>query len=186
MNRTSFSRLALPGIAAITLSITLSACGAANEAPETGSGTDSQLTGTLSGGGASSQEAAQNAWRAGFQQANPDVTVNYDPIGSGGGREQFISGGFPFAGSDSYLDDEEGELSKAKEQCGGDPIEVPNYVSPIAVIYNVEGVEELNLAPATIAKIFNNKITKWNDPAIKADNPDAELPDATITAVHRS
>lgn len=183
MNRSSLGRVALPGIAALSLGLVLSACGAENETANlTGSG----LSGTLSGGGASSQEAAQNAWRAGFQQANPDVTVNYDPIGSGGGREQFTSGGFPFAGSDSYLTDDEGELTKAKEQCGGDPIEIPNYVSPIAVIHNVEGVDELRLAPATIAEIFNNKITRWNDPKIVAENPDATLPDAPINAVHRS
>src|SRR5690606_37638359 len=119
-------------------------------------GEASGLSGTLNGGGASSQEAAQNAWRAGFQEANPDVTVNYDPTGSGGGRENFISGGFAFAGSDSYLDDDEGELSAATEQCQAEPIEIPNYVSPIAVVFNVEGVDELNLTPEAIAGIFNN------------------------------
>lgn len=186
MNVTSLRRAALPGIAAITLGLTLSACGAANENASGSDGAGSGLTGTLNGGGASSQEAAQNAWRAGFQQANPDVTVNYDPIGSGGGREQFASGGFAFAGSDSYLDDDEGELTAAKDRCGGDPIEVPNYVSPIAIIHNVDGVDELNLSPATIAAIFDDKITKWNDPKIAAENPDANLPDAPITAVHRS
>lgn len=194
MKRTSFRSALVPGAAALALGITLSACAAGNEgAGSTGStggsettGSESSLSGTLNGGGASSQEAAQNAWRAGFQEANPEVTVNYDPIGSGGGREQFASGGFAFAGSDSYLDDEEGELSAAKEQCGSDPIEIPNYVSPIAVIFNVEGVDELNLTPQVVAEIFNNKITKWNDPAIAETNPDAELPDATITAVHRS
>ena len=191
MKRTSFRSALVPGAAALALGITLSACAAGNE--DTGStsggettGGESSLSGTLNGGGASSQEAAQNAWRAGFQQANPEVTVNYDPIGSGGGREQFASGGFAFAGSDSYLDDDEGELSAANEQCGGDPIEIPNYVSPIAVIFNVEGVDELNLTPQVVAEIFNNKITKWNDPAIAETNPDAKLPDAPITAVHRS
>jgi phosphate transport system substrate-binding protein len=114
------------------------------------------------------------------------VTVNYDPVGSGGGREQFISGGVNFAGSDAYLDDEEGELSAAKKRCGADPIEIPNYVSPIAVIYNVEGVDNLQLSPETLAKIFTGKITKWNDPMIAEDNPDANLPQASITAVHRA
>ena len=87
------------------------------------------------------------AWQAGFQTANPEVTVNYDPVGSGGGREQFIAGGVDFAGSDAYLDDEEGELERAKERCvGDDPIEVPDYVSPIAVVYNLEGVDDLQLS----------------------------------------
>lgn len=185
MNRTSIRRIAAPGIATLALGLAVSACGAGNEADTTNTSSDgAKLSGTLSGGGASSQEAAQNAWRAGFQQANPDVTVNYDPIGSGGGREQFTSGGFPFAGSDSYLDEE--ELAAATKQCGAAPIEIPNYVSPIAVIFKVDGVKELNLAPAVIAEIFNGKITKWNDPKIAADNSSAKLPDAAITAVHRS
>lgn len=182
MNRTSVRRAVVPGIAALALA--LSACGAGNESDAAES--DSDLAGTLNGGGASSQEAAQNAWRAGFQQANPDVTVNYDPTGSGGGRENFTSGGFSFAGSDSYLDDDEGELSAAIEQCAADPIEIPNYVSPIAVIFNVDGVDELKLTPEVIAGIFNDKIKKWNDPAIAETNPDADLPDTAITAVHRA
>ncbi|HSE09237.1 MAG TPA: phosphate ABC transporter substrate-binding protein PstS [Nocardioidaceae bacterium] len=187
MKRTSFRRVAAPGAAALALGLTLSACGAANEQQATNSSaTVEGLSGTLNGGGASSQEAAQNAWRAGFQQANPEVTVNYDPIGSGGGREQFVSGGFAFAGSDSYLDNDEGELDKATERCGEAPIEVPAYVSPIAVIYNLEGVDNLQLSPETLAGIFAGDIKKWNDPAIAEDNPDADLPAETINPVHRS
>jgi phosphate transport system substrate-binding protein len=181
---TSFRRVLVPGLAALALA--LSACSASNESSGGSSESESDLSGTLSGGGASSQEAAQNAWRAGFQDANPGVTVNYDPIGSGGGREQFISGGFPFAGTDSYLSEEDGEVEGATDQCGGEFIEVPNYVSPIAVVYNVEGVDELQLSPTTLAAIFNDEIKNWNDPAIAEDNPDAQLPDAPITAVHRS
>ena len=175
------STLALP--AALLLTTSLAACGDDSNAAEGGG---SGLSGTLSGGGASSQEAAQTAWRAGFQQANPEATVNYDPVGSGGGREGFISGGFAFAGSDSYLDNEEGELDAATERCGEAPIEVPAYVSPIAVIYNLPGVEELNLSPDTIAGIFSGEITSWDDEAIAEDNPDAELPAETINPVHRS
>jgi phosphate transport system substrate-binding protein len=176
-----------PGIAALTLGLGLTACAAGNEqATGDSAATVEGLSGTLNGAGASSQEAAQQVWQAGFQTANPDVTVNYDPVGSGGGREQFISGGVNFAGSDAYLDDEEGELSAAKKRCGADPIEIPNYVSPIAVIYNVEGVDNLQLSPETLAKIFTGKITKWNDPMIAEDNPDANLPQASITAVHRA
>ncbi len=189
MNRSTFRRVAAPGIAALALGLGLSACAAGNEGggeTENGAATVEGLSGTLNGAGASSQEAAQQAWQAGFQTANADVTVNYDPVGSGGGREQFISGGVDFAGSDAYLDDDEGELSGAKERCGADPIEIPNYVSPIAVIYNLEGVEELNLSAPVIAEIFDGKITKWNDPKIAELNPDAELPGDAITAVHRA
>ncbi|MFD2398121.1 phosphate ABC transporter substrate-binding protein PstS [Prauserella oleivorans] len=160
------------------------ACGSANEeGGNNQSGGGSGLSGTISGAGASSQEAAQQAWQAGFIGQNPDVTVNYDPIGSGGGREQFINGGSDFGGTDAYLDDE--ELAAAKKRCG-EVVEVPTYVSPIAVIFKLDGVNELNLKPATIAKIFNQQITKWNDPAIAADNPGVQLPDTQITPVNRS
>ncbi len=189
MNRTSIRRLRTPA-AALALGLALTACGAANEEPTAGSGEGtggSGLSGTLSGGGASSQEAAQNAWRAGFQEANSGVQVNYDPIGSGGGREQFASGGYPFAGSDSYLDNDEGELDKATERCDGQaPIEIPNYVSPIAVVYNLEGVEDLRLSPETLAGIFAGDIESWDDPAIAEDNPGADLPAEPINPVHRS
>jgi phosphate transport system substrate-binding protein len=115
----------------------------------------------------------------------PDVTVNYDPVGSGGGREQFLAGGTDFAGSDAALDEE--ELTAAEDRCGAAGVfELPNYISPIAVIYNLEGVDELNLTPATLAGIFTGAITNWNDPAIAADNPDATLPDQAITPVHRA
>ncbi len=181
MKSTSIRRAIVPGLAVLTLA--LSACSAGNE--DTGD-SNSSLSGTLNGGGSSAQESAQGAWRAGFQSDNSGVTVNYDPVGSGTGRENFISGAYMFAGSDSALSPDEGELDKAKERCGGeDPIEVPAYVSPIAVIYNLEGVDNLQLSAPVLGDIFAGKITKWNDPKIAADNPDADLPDTTITPVHR-
>jgi phosphate transport system substrate-binding protein len=186
VTRTSFRRAVVPGIA--VLAIALSACGASNNDSDGGSTTGGDsLSGTLNGGGSSAQESAQAAWRAGFQSTNSGVTVNYDPVGSGTGRENFISGAYMFAGSDSALSTEEGELDSAKERCGGeDPIEVPAYVSPIAVVFNLEGVDDLNLSADVIAQIFDGKITTWNDPKIAADNPDADLPDTGITPVHRS
>jgi len=174
---------------ALASTLTLAACGASNEsggeASGGGGGTTQELSGDLVGVGASSQQAAMEAWQAGFQGEYPDVNFSYAPEGSGAGREQFISGAADFAGSDAALDEE--ELAAAQERCaGGEIFELPNYISPIAVAYNLEGVDELNLSPATIAGIFTGSITNWNDPAIAADNPDATLPDQAITAVHRS
>lgn len=148
--------------------------------------TPSNLSGDLAGAGSSAQGSAQESWIAAFQTANEKVNITYDPSGSGAGREQFIAGGVAFAGSDSYLKDD--ELTKTFAACapGTLPFEVPNYISPIAVIYNVEGVSSLNLDAATAAKIFAGKITKWNDPAIVALNAGTTLPDLAITAVHRS
>ena len=146
MNRTSFRKLLAPSVAVLALSISLTACGAGNESDADAGRTASSeaaggLSGDLNGAGASSQEKAQGAWATGFQGMNDgNVTVNYDPVGSGDGRTNFIEGGVSFAGSDSYLTDDEGELSGAKERCGGqDPIEVPAYVSPIAVAFNARG-----------------------------------------------
>jgi phosphate transport system substrate-binding protein len=99
--------------------------------------------------------------------------------------EQFLAGAVNFAGSDAYLDDT--QLAASKKVCNGQTaIEVPDYISPIAVIYNLPGVPKLQLSPDTVAKIFAGKVTTWNDPAIKADNPGASLPSTKITAVHRS
>ncbi|MGH3358666.1 MAG: phosphate ABC transporter substrate-binding protein PstS [Nocardioidaceae bacterium] len=180
--RRNLIRFGAPAAAA-ALVLGMSACGASNEAEgETGS---SDLSGELNGAGASSQEAAVEAWQAGFQTENPEVTVNYDPVGSGSGREQFIAGGsILFAGSDEYFPEE--EIADAEKRCGSDVVEVPVYVSPIAVVFNVEGVDELNLSPETIGAIFAGDITKWDDKAIAAENPDADLPSTPITAVHRS
>jgi phosphate transport system substrate-binding protein len=147
-----------------------------------------EVSGTLIGAGASSQAAAMQGWQAGFQAANPDVTVEYDPIGSGGGRETFLSGGSDFAGSDAALKDD--EFQQSIERCAGDQgaINLPHYISPIALPYNLPSLEgeTLNLSADVIAGIFANEITVWNDPAIAADNPDLELPDTTINPVHRS
>lgn len=190
MIRSPRSRKAMTATAALALSLSLAACGAANESgsgatADSGDGSGG-VSGTLSGAGASSQAAAVDAWKQGFLQANPDATVNYDPVGSGGGREQFVSGAVPWAGSDAYLADE--ELAKAQERCGGEGnlIEIPAYISPIAMPYNVKGVEDLQLSPETLAKIFDQKITTWDDKAIAKDNPDADLPSTPITVVNRS
>src|SRR3954454_10851999 len=133
---TSIRRAVAPGVAVLALA--LSGCAAGNAEEGSGSGDGgASLSGTLNGGGSSAQESAQGAWRAGFQGQNSGVTVNYDPVGSGTGRENFISGAFAFAGSDSALSTDEGELDSAKVRCGGDVIEVPAYISPIAVVYNL-------------------------------------------------
>ena len=144
------ARVAAAGVVAGVL---LAGCGAANESAPAGGAAPSAggtaLSGTISGAGASSQQAAMQAWIAGFTGANPDATVNYDPAGSGAGRTQFISGGVDFAGSDAYLKAD--ELTKAQERCKSDVVEVPAYISPIAVIYNLPGVTDLQLSAATVA-----------------------------------
>lgn len=181
MNRTALRRVAVPGVAVLALGAAATGCGAANE-----SGGSGGASGTLSGSGSSAQASAMDAWRAGFQKQNGSATVNYDPAGSGAGVEKFNGGGVDFAGSDAALDPSKGEVAAAKKRCGADALEVPDYVSPIAVVYHVDGVSDLKLDAKTLAGIFAGKITKWDDPAIKALNSGAKLPSEPISVVHRS
>jgi phosphate transport system substrate-binding protein len=181
----NFKRLGSIAAIAIAGTIVLSSC-AANEGGTTEPTAGPALSGTLVGAGASSQGSAQEAWIAAFQTANPDVTITYDPTGSGAGRETFIGGGSDFAGTDSALKQE--EIDGGFASCTPDTgyIQVPAYISPIAVIFNVDGVDKLNLDATTLAKIFKGDITSWDDPAIAALNAGTTLPSAAITAVHRS
>lgn len=180
------TRIAPLGAVAAIAALTLAGC-AANESAAGGDATGAGLSGEISGGGASSQEVAVQAWTAGFQTANPDVTISYDPAGSGAGRESFQAGAFPFAGSDRAFTVEEIEAGPF-DACvdGSGIIELPTYISPIAVIFHVEGVDALNLDAPTIAGLFAGTITNWNDPAIAALNPGVSLPDLTVTPVHRA
>jgi phosphate transport system substrate-binding protein len=186
------NRFAQLGAVAAIAALALAGC-ASNEGGNTSGGESSSgteggtLAGDLVGGGATSQEVAVQTWTKGLQEANSDLTVTYDAGGSGAGRESFQEGAFQFAGSDRAFkteEIEEGPWNACAE--GSDLVELPTYISPIAVIFNLEGVDSLNLDPATVAGIFAGTITNWNDPAIAALNADATLPDLAITAVHRS
>ncbi|MDB6708130.1 phosphate ABC transporter substrate-binding protein PstS [Bifidobacterium longum] len=147
------------------------------------------ISGNFSGAGASSQQAAVEAWIAGFQGTNPEAKIAYNPSGSGAGVQTFLTGATAWAGSDKALADDEVEQSKSV--CTeGTAFDVPVYISPIAVVFNLKGVSDagkhINMDAATIAKIFDGKITKWNDPAVADQNKDLKLPDTAITVVHRS
>jgi phosphate transport system substrate-binding protein len=184
--------------AACVLVLALAACGGGSssssgssnesESESNGGGAPStEASGEIAGAGSTAQEAAQKAWIAEFENANGGATISYDGVGSGGGREKFISGGVAYAGSDTPLSESEGELAKAIKRCEpGELVEVPDYISPIAIIYNLPGVEELKLEPETLAKIFNQEIENWNDPEIAKDNPGVELPETRIVPVNRS
>jgi phosphate transport system substrate-binding protein len=175
VNSSSLRRASLPAVAVLTVGIALTGCGNNSSG---GSGD------TLSGGGATSQAVAEQTWRANYQKANSGTTVNYEEVGSGTGVTNFTSKAYSFAGTDAYLTTD--QLAAAKTTCGADVIEVPAYVSPIAVAFNLSGVTSLNLDAKTIADIFNGSITKWNDPAIAQQNSGVKLPSTAISTVHRS
>jgi phosphate transport system substrate-binding protein len=182
------NRIARLGAVAAVAALSLTAC-AANEPGSTGGGEPSEgastLSGTVNATGASSQGAAQQAWTAAFQTANGDVTVNYQPTGSGTGRDNFIAGTSEFIGSDRAFNAEELEAGGFGSCATDEIVEVPAYISPVAVVFNLEGIEELNLTPDLIGDIFNEQIENWNDPAIAEINEGVELPDLPITPVFR-
>ena len=104
MNSTSIRRRLVPAVAALALAISVTACAAGNES-DAGGGDGGGDAVTLDGGGATSQAKAQGVWRAAYQDDSGN-TVNYEEVGSGTGRENFNSGAYVFAGSDSYMNDD--------------------------------------------------------------------------------
>ncbi len=109
------------------------------------------------------------------------VSINYQSIGSGGGIAQFTQKTVDFGASDIYLSD------KQMQDIGAPVLNVPMIHWAVAVTYNIPNFKsELRFSPSTIAGIWLGNIKKWNDPAIKADNPNVSLPDLPITPMHRS
>lgn len=173
--------LALTGCASNTPTTQAPAAPGASNAPAAGGA----LSGTLTGAGASSQEQAMTAWINGYKAKESGVTVQYNSVGSGTGRTNFLAGQVGFAGSDAALKAEEYEKSKAI--CGPQgAFNIPAYISPIAIAYNLKDVKDLKLDADTAAKILKGDIKTWNDPAIAALNAGVTLPATKITVVHRS
>jgi phosphate transport system substrate-binding protein len=141
---------------------------------------------TLKSSGSSAQANAMTQFVNAFEQACSGFTLNYTSNGSGAGVKEFIGKQTDFGGSDSPLDATKGEVDQAKQRCGSDAWNLPVVFGPIAVTYNVPGVDALALDGPTAAKIFNGAITTWNDPAVAALNPGVSLPGDPIHVVFRS
>ncbi|HEX9115218.1 MAG TPA: phosphate ABC transporter substrate-binding protein PstS [Anaerolineae bacterium] len=136
----------------------------------------------LNGAGATFPLPVYTEWIYAYQYVDPSVTLNYQGIGSGGGKKGIIDNTIDFAGSDSLLKDDE-------YQKGGDLQMYPVLAGAVVPIYNIEGITAtITLDRAALVGIYNATIKKWNDPVITKLNPDLakKLPDKTITAVHRS
>jgi len=136
---------------------------------------------TLNASGATFQKAFQEVAIESFTKANTSIKVNYGAGGSGKGRQDFADQVVDFACTDAPYKD--ADLGKVK---GGEFFYIPNVLGPITVSFNLEGVDKLQLSPEVLAKIFQREITKWNDPAIAADNAGATLPDTGIVVARRS
>lgn len=183
---------------ALVGSIALAGCGSDNNAAggSTASGSASGTAkadcfqGTLNAEGSSAQKNAFEQAAASYSAACSGATVNYNPTGSGAGIKQFIAGQVDFAGSDSALKKTEKdgvvEADAAAKTCGSPAWNLPMVTGPIAIAFNVKGVDSLTLTPAVAADIFNGKITTWNDPKIAAANPGATLPSTAIKVFFRS
>ena len=157
--------------ATVATGLLLSACGS-------GSST------TITGEGSTAQQKAMTHF-ADVLTDNDGAVLDYTGSGSGAGVKKFLQGDVDFAGTDSPLKGD--EIATAKERCGGnDAWHLPMVIGPVAVAFNIPGVEKLNLDAATLAQIFDSKIGKWNDPKIAALNPGVSLPDTAIVPVHRS
>ncbi len=138
---------------------------------------------TLNGAGATFPGPLYERYIREFKAKNSDITVNYQPIGSGGGIKQIIAGSVDFGGSDAAMTDD--EIDKANLNRG--ILLVPTAGGPVAVVYNAPGVSSgLKLSQSTLGSIFGGKITKWNDPAIASVNPGVNLPSAPIRLVTRA
>ena len=141
---------------------------------------------TLKASGSTAQANAMTRFVAAYESACSGQTLNYTSNGSGAGVSEFIGKQTDFGGSDSPLNATTGEVDKAATRCGSPAWNLPVVFGPIAITYNLPGVDGLVLDGPTAAKIFNGAITEWNDPAIAALNPGKTLPATKITVVYRN
>jgi phosphate transport system substrate-binding protein len=181
------------GAVAISSALALTACGSDDTGGSTSGGTAAKTgsikcdnaKGQLLAAGSTAQKNAIDTWVQNYTAACKNVRINYNPSGSGAGITSFLQGQTAFSGSDSAMTAD--EIKQSSKVCkGGQAIDLPMVGGPIAIGYNVPGVDNLVLDAPTLAKIFNNQITTWNDPAIKKLNPGAKLPNTKVQAFHRS
>ena len=171
----------------VGVALVAGACGSDNNKSSTkASGTKAKVscaTGTISGAGATFPQTIIQQWIKDYGAACAGATVNYQPVGSGAGIQQFTAGTVDFGASDAVMKPEEQTAAEAK---GGPVVHVPWTAGALAVMFNVSGVKDLKMSGETIAAIFAGTITKWNDPKIKAENASATLPETGIQVIHRS
>jgi phosphate transport system substrate-binding protein len=178
MQRARVQRFSAAGLALVAITSFTAACSSSNNG---GSGGSSSLSGRLDGSGSTFQLTFQQAAISQFKSVQPGITVNYGGGGSGKGRTDLASNVVQFAGSDSPIPSDEASSFKGKTV-----LYFPVIMGPITMSYNLSGVSNLKLTPQVISDIFQAKIKKWNDPAIKALNPGVSLPSTAITLAVRS
>ena len=174
-------RSKLAALAAIPLLAT--ACSGGDNGDNTGGGGD--LNASLTGAGASFPDPLFQDWMYTYSNdVQPDVSINYQSVGSGAGVEQFLEQTVDFGSSEEYLDDE--ELAAAADARGCQAVQFPVVFGAVVIAFDNPDLDGLVLDPETIAGIYSQDITTFDDPAIAELNPDMELPGDEIVPVHRS
>jgi phosphate transport system substrate-binding protein len=136
---------------------------------------------TIDGAGATFPFPLIDTWRVEYQTVRPDVSINYQSIGSGGGIKQFIEKTVDFGASDA-------PLTANETQAAPGAVHIPETIGSVVAAYNINGVQEkgLRLTGPVLVGIFLGEITTWDDPQIAELNPDLPLPSEDIVVVHRS
>jgi len=140
----------------------------------------SALAETLNGAGATFPYPIYSKWFDEYHQQKPDIQINYQSIGSGGGIRQFTAKTVDFGASDGPMSD------KQMFAVDGKVLHIPTVLGAVVPVYNLPGVTDLKFTGDVLADIYLGKIKSWSDPAIKALNPDAKLPESPIMVVHRA
>lgn len=139
----------------------------------------------LNGAGATFPYPIYSKWFSEYNKLHPDIQVNYQSIGSGGGIKQITEGTVDFGASDGPMNDQ--QIKDFEQKRGCTILHFPTVLGADVPTYNLPGVTaELNFTPAALAGIFLGKITKWNDPELVKANPNVNLPDHDLVVVHRS
>jgi phosphate transport system substrate-binding protein len=134
----------------------------------------------INGAGATFPFPIYSKWFSEYSKLHPNVQINYQSIGSGGGIRQLTAQTVFFGATDGPMTAEQIQAAGAKV------VHLPTVLGGVVPIYNLEGNPELKFSGPVLADIFLGKVAKWNDPAIAADNPGVNLPSTDITVVHRS
>src|SRR4051812_11087697 len=135
----------------------------------------------IDGAGATFPYPIYSKWFAEYNKLHPDVRINYQSIGSGGGIRQVTNQTVFFGATDGPMTPEQMQAAPGKI------LHFPTVLGAVVPVFNIPNVKnELNFSGAVLADIFLGKITKWNDPAIAKLNPGVTLPDSSVTVVHRS
>lgn len=183
MNLSSYLRgRALPLMLTAALACFASACGGGIKPVGQGGGSTTSPGGTvrLQGAGATFPMPIYQKWVSEYGKAHPNVQIDYQSNGSGAGINQISAGTIDFGASDKPMSDD--ELKKTQSEL----IHIPTVLGAVAITYNLPGNPELKLSGQTVADIYLGKVTKWNDPAITADNPSVNLPASDIIVAARA